>query len=84
MLREIRATWLGGGHGGERNTTPIQHPKLGQVLSQVISIPKHLLCARNHTGLFPGKISNVKALLYTKPRLGAYLHFVPLLNTYCT
>lgn len=60
MLRETRATWFGGGHGGERNPTPFQYPKLCRVLSQVISITKHLLCVRNHAGLFTCMIANVR------------------------
>lgn len=51
---------------------------LCQVLSQMISNTKHLLCARNHAGLF----THIKSLLYTKSWLRAYPHVVPLLSTY--
>lgn len=51
MLRKTSATWLGGGHGGERNPTLIHYPKLPGV-SQVILITRHLLCVRNHVELF--------------------------------
>lgn len=32
-LRETRGTWLGRGHRGERDLTPIQYPKLCQGLT---------------------------------------------------
>lgn len=73
MLRDTGATWLRGGHGGERNPTLTQYHKLRQVLSQLTSVTTHLLCGRSLAGLSTRTISNDKALLYTKSWRGACL-----------